>query len=89
MEEGMTYVVDHGGKNKFLFRLSTPSNNNDVQGKVMSMSDDSSFYSQRDTEITILHYPIRRATVEEDIWFEECEKEKRKITKEEALAKFN
>lgn len=90
LEEGMTYVVEHMGGNAYVFRHKqlSKSDVNIVSDGVIGMR--TPFIQMKsNTEITTTGYMVRRATVEEDVWLEECEKAEGYLTKEQAIANFN
>lgn len=93
LEPGYTYVTDHGNTaNKFIFKFKHKSlrdRPNNVIGSDVISEKPSFCKVNQEIQITVNGYPLRKATIEEDIWLEECIKAGKHLTKEEAIANFN
>ena len=84
----MTYYVDQQGS-KYIFKYLKNADGNNIIASDFLGINNSNFQRNSKQTITVQGYKLRRATVEEDVWLEECIKENKKMKLDEALAKFN
>jgi hypothetical protein len=90
-EYGMTYFVSHGFNSSFIFKYEKPStsSSSNVVGIDIISTYSNWFKMNEPTEITIGLVETRRATVEEEVWLDECRRAKKRLEKDEAIANFN